>query len=213
MSTIPYDGPEETWDSHQDEDSVGLPRRRRRQWLTRASALLFAAVVGAACFYAGVRVEKGQLSSSSTSPLSALTSGTGSTAAGASRAGAAGRSGIASLFGGGARASLFGGAGGATFGTVSSIQGKNVYVTETSTGDVVKVTLSSATTITKSVGVGKSAIRPGDTVTVVGAKNAKGGISATSVSDSGSRSGAQGASSSSSSSSSSSALSSLFGGG
>ena len=48
-----------------EDYEVALPGRPRRQLFTRATALLFAAVVGAACFYAGVRVEKGQVSSTS----------------------------------------------------------------------------------------------------------------------------------------------------
>ena len=59
---------------------------------------------------------------------------------------------------------------GATFGTVSSISGNSLYITEAS-GNTVKVTLSSATKVTKNVGVGKKAVRPGDTVVVAGAKN------------------------------------------
>lgn len=215
MSTIPYDSPEETWDGYDDEDAVRIPPRRRRQFLNWGSALLFAALVGGACFYAGVRVEKGQLSSSS-SPLSSLASARG----GASALGARGRlgAGAASLFsrGGGGRTGSFfpgglGGAGG-TFGTVSSVNGKTVYVTEAG-GDVVKVTLSSATSITKSENASKSAIQPGDSVTVQGVKGQSGAIAATSVSDSGNRSGGAGTSASSSSSSSSSAVSSLFSGG
>ena len=81
-----------------------------------------------------------------------------------------------------------------------------------------KVTLSSATKVTKNVSVGKKAVRPGDTVVVAGAKNSNGTVSATTLSDTGAGAGgAAGASGSGSSGSSnnsgSSAVSSLFGGG
>lgn len=217
MSTIPYDTPEETWEGYDDEEPLGLPRRRRRQFLTRTSALLFAAIVGGACFYAGVRVEKGQVSASA-SPLSALASAARAAGGATGAGGAAGRSGrAASLFGGsGGRSGFFSGAfggGAGTFGTVSSVNGNKVYVTEEPSGNVVMVTLSSATTITKSKSAAKSAIRPGDSVTVEGVKGSNGSVAATSVSDSGTRSGGTGTSSSSSTSGSGSAVGSLFGGG
>ena len=250
MNAIPYDRPEEEWDSYQDgtegnDQEFALPGRPRRQWFNRKSAALFAVLLGAIGFYAGVRVEKSQVSNSS-STTGALGAGggaaalraaaargggatgsgaTGSGAAGsgatgasgsgaASRAGASGASGLRGLFGGGAGG--FAGAG-ATFGTVSSISGNNLYITEAS-GNTVKVALSSATKVTKNVSVGKKAVRPGDTVVVAGAKNSNGTVSATTLSDTGAGAGgAAGASGSGSSGSSnnsgSSAVSSLFGGG
>ncbi len=190
-----------------------MPRRPRRQFLTRTSALLFALIVGGACFYAGVRVEKGQLSSSSASPVSAF-------AAAASRGGATGARGTAGRLGGASSLLTRGGAGGlsgflagrfggGTFGTVSSVNGRTLVVTETGTGNAVKVKLSSATAVTKSENVGASSIRPGDSVTVQGVKAKNGTLAATSVSDSGNRSAGTGTSSSSSGS----AVSSLFSGG
>jgi hypothetical protein len=115
---------------------------------------------------------------------------------------------------------LFGGAGAgganATFGTVSNVSGDTLYITE-ATGNTVKVTLSSATKVTKNVTVGKNAVRPGDTVVVAGAKDSNGTVSATTLSDTGvsggGGGGGGGGGSSRSSSSASSAVSSLFGGG
>ena len=87
-----------------------------------------------------------------------------------------------------ASAALFGGAAGAggsaTLGTVSAISGDSFLVTTTS-GNTVKVTLSSATKVTKNVAVGKNAVRPGDLVTVAGAKGSNGTVSATTVNDTG----------------------------
>jgi Domain of unknown function (DUF5666) len=250
MNAIPYDRPEEEWDSYQDgtegtEEDFALPGRPRRQWFNRKSAALFAVLLGAIGFYAGVRVEKSQVSNSSTGALGAGggaaalraaaargggATGSGATGSGAtgatgsgaaSRAGASGASGFRGLFGGGAGGFAGAGGAGATFGTVSSISGDSLYITEAS-GNTVKVTLSSATKVTKNVGVGKNAVRPGDTVVVAGAKNSNGTVSATTLSDTGVGAGAaaggsgssSGSSSrSSSSSSGSSAVSSLFGGG
>jgi hypothetical protein len=70
MNAIPYDKPEEEWDSYQDgtegnEQDFALPGRPRRQWFNRKSAALFAVLLGAIGFYAGVRVEKSQVSNSS----------------------------------------------------------------------------------------------------------------------------------------------------
>jgi Domain of unknown function (DUF5666) len=229
MNAIPYDGPEEEWDSYEDEQEVALPGRPRRKVLTWWSAGLFAVLLGLVGFYVGVRVEKHQLAnSSSTGGFAAALAGTGAgatgtgttgTGTGAARAGATG-SGAGSFArgaGGGAGGSslrgLFGGGAGgsASVGTVSSINGNTLYVTETS-GNMVKVTLSSATKVTKSVGVGKKAVRPGDLVTVAGAKGSNGTISATTVNDTGA-SPFSSSSSSSSGSSASSAVGSLFGGG
>jgi hypothetical protein len=252
MNAIPYDRPEEEWDSYQDgiegsEQEFAVPGRPRRQWFNRKSAALFAVLLGAIGFYAGVRVEKSQVSNSSSSAgalgagggAAALraaaarggaAAGTGATGSGAAGSGAAGASGSgaasrtgAGAGGGSGLRGLFGGGaggfagGGATFGTVSSISGDNLYITEAS-GNTVKVMLSSATKVTKNVGVGKKAVRPGDTVVVAGAKNSNGTVSATTLSDTGAgaaaAAGGSGSSSSSSSGSSgSSAVSSLFGGG
>jgi hypothetical protein len=233
MNAIPYDRPEEEWDSYEDEQEVALPGRRRHKVLTWWSAGLFAVLLGLVGFYVGVRVEKHQLAnSSSTSGFAAALAGTGATGTGATGTGAArtgtgaaARTGAtgsgAAARGAGAGAGTFrglfgGGAGGsASVGTVSSISGNSLYITETS-GNMVKVTLSSATKVTKSVGVGKNAVRPGDLVTVAGAKGSNGTVSATTVNDTGASPFGSSSSSSGSSSSgntASSAVGSLFGGG
>jgi hypothetical protein len=209
MSAIPYDSPEEGWDGYEDDETTELPGRPRRQFWTRGSAALIALLLGAIGFYAGIRVEKGQVSSSSSTsnPLAALAAARG----GSSRTGAssfAGRGGFAAAFGGG----------NSTFGTVSSVDGNTLYVTETSTGNVVKVELSSATKLTKSVDVGKSSVHPGDTLVIQGVKGSNGTISATTVTDSGAAASGAGAATGgagtgSGSGGSGSAVSSLFSGG
>ncbi|HEX4279300.1 MAG TPA: hypothetical protein VHZ27_00960 [Solirubrobacteraceae bacterium] len=235
MNAIPYDRPEEEWDSyHEGTEEFALPGRRRRQWFTKTSAAVFALLLGVIGFYVGVRVEKSQVSSSSSSAgafgsgaaarlaaagrtgAGGATSGTsGATSrAGATGAGAAGGGGggFRSLFGGGAA-----GGAGATFGTVSGVSGDTLYISEAN-GNTVKVTLSSATKVTKNVSVGKNAVRPGDTVVVAGAKNSNGTVSATTLSDTGAGLGGGGGAGGggtggSSSTSGSSAVGSLFGGG
>jgi hypothetical protein len=218
MSALPYESQEEGWDSYREDQKLELPGRPRRRFLNWGSAVLLALAVGGIGFYVGVRVEKGQVSgsSSSASPLAGLGAAARSGAAGSGASRLAGAAGAGAAGGRGAFAGAFGG-GNSSFGTVSSVNGKTIYVTQVGTGNVVKVTLSSATKITKNLGVGKSAIRPGDTVVVSGVKGSDGKIAATSVSDTGaSTTGSgtgSGSSSSGSSGSASSAVGSLFGGG
>jgi hypothetical protein len=166
MNAIPH---ETTW----DEEPVGVAGRPRRRYGGPASAILLALVLGVVGFYVGVRVEKGQLSSSSATPVSAAagtTSRTGGPAGAVPRA-----------FAGGSANGFT-----ATFGTVSSMNHGTIYVTEIN-GNTVKVKLSSATRVTKSMTAGKNSIRPGDTVSIQGLGGSSGSIAAASVSDSGAR--------------------------
>ena len=183
MSAIPYETPDPDVEIPQDSADqeppfAPPPGRRRPRFFNRKTAVLGALVTCAAGFFGGVQVEKSQLSTAAaaTSP---------STGAGAAAAGAgSGRAGFA--FGGGA--------GAGTFGTVSSVSGNTLYVTEAS-GNAIKVTVSSATKLTKNQSVSKSSVRPGDSVVIQGATNSSGTIAATSVSDSGTRTAGTGASS------------------
>jgi hypothetical protein len=241
MNTIAYEPREPEFDQDGSEfQDQPLPRRPRRNFFNRRSAALVALLTCAAGFYAGVRVEKGQIAStpvtlgaagSTASGLGARAGATG--AAGGSRASGAsgaasrtaGASGAAGASGFAGAAARFGGAGGAntSLGTVSTVDGKTLVLTEAS-GNTVKVNLSSAK-ITKSQSVGRSAIHPGDTVVIEGVPNKSGTVVAATVSDSGagraaggfgaaaSGSGASGAGAGSSSSGSSSAVGSLFSGG
>ena len=64
-SAIQYeDDREEQWDDTDDE-TPALPGRPRRQLFNRWTAALLALITCAVGFYAGIRVEKGQVSSSS----------------------------------------------------------------------------------------------------------------------------------------------------
>jgi hypothetical protein len=71
--------------------------------------------------------------------------------------------------------------GGATAGTVTLVDGSTVYVT-TSDG-IVKVVTNSSTSIQISKKSSLSDLSPGETVTVLGQKNSKGSLVATSVSE------------------------------
>jgi hypothetical protein len=219
MDAVTYDQREKNWGPYEDPEEEGrLPRRPRRQFFNRRSAALAALVTCAAGFYAGVRIEKGQLASGSTGTVALPTATAAAGAGGASRtAGASG--GFAGAGRTGAAGAAFGG-GNASIGTVSSVNGKTLYLTETS-GNTVKVKLASTTKITKSLSVSRSSVRPGDTVIVEGVPNSSGTVVAASVTDSGAgrsagTGGGAGASTSSSaggstsSGGSSSAVGSLF---
>ncbi|HEY5189199.1 MAG TPA: hypothetical protein VII87_09210 [Solirubrobacteraceae bacterium] len=186
MNTAAYEQRDDAWGS--PEDDAPLPRRPRRQLLNRRSAALLAVVTAAAGFYAGVRIEKGQVSGSSataSSGGSALTAGLRARLAGAT-AGSATGSGASGGFPGAALAGGAGAAGsGASFGTITTVNGPTLYVS-TASGNTIKVTLSGATKITKSVGVKRASLRPGDTVIVRGITGSRGAVTAATVTDSGS---------------------------
>jgi hypothetical protein len=187
---------------------TSLPVRPKRPFLTKWSALLMALVLGAIGFFVGVRVEKDKIpaTSSAGSAFASALSGASKTG-GTSTAGS-----FASRFGGAGGAGGFAGAAGNdTIGSVASVNGKTIYVTETS-GNTVKVKLSGQTTITKSAAVSSSKVFPGDEVVIAGTKGSGGTVAATSLTDSGARTtGSTTSGSTTTGSSSSSAVRSLFG--
>jgi Domain of unknown function (DUF5666) len=235
MSTLTYDHRSDP-DAIEDAGDGRMPRRPRRRLLTPWSALLAAAMMCAIGFYVGVRVEKGHIASSPTTigaggefaaRAGVATGGTtggsaagGSAAAGSAAAGsaAAGSAAAGSAAAGSAAgapgssgaagfAARFG-AGNATFGTVASVNGKTLTLTEAG-GDTVKVKLTSATKITKTESAKRSQIHPGDTITVSGVTGKQGTVSAATVTDSGARTTGS-SSGSGGSSGGSSSVSSLF---
>jgi hypothetical protein len=214
MNTTSYEHREEGWERYAGEPPDGdrMPGRPRRQYFNRWSAALMALITCAIGFYAGVRVEKGQVNPSSSAASSAAAgfaararalaggataagSGTGATT-GAGRTGASGAGALgAGAPGAGASAAGASGArggSGASFGTVSSVKGGSLYVT-TASGNTVKVKLSSSTKISKSLSVGRQSIRPGDTVVIQGLTNSSGTLVAAVVRDSGGGSGSDSA--------------------
>jgi hypothetical protein len=180
MSAIPHDTPDQPLNSLGQRaqttgpDALVSPGGRRRRFFNRKTAALGAVVACAAGFLAGIEIEKSQV----TGTASAATAPAGTTGGAATGAGT--RPGFG-LSGGGA-----GGGSAASFGTVSSVNGNTIYVLQAS-GNTIKVTLSSATKITKSQSTSKSSLHPGDALVIQGATGKNGTLAATSVSDSGAR--------------------------
>jgi hypothetical protein len=76
--------------------------------------------------------------------------------------------------------SSVGASGSATTGTVTDIVGNTLYVTNSS-GQLIKVTLSSSATVTRNASSSLSGLKPGDTVTVQGTTPKNGSMTASSV--------------------------------
>jgi hypothetical protein len=148
--------------------------RPRRSKVNIATAGLAVLVVAAGAFYAGVSVEKSHAKSSTSSNLAAAFSRfAGGRAAGTGATGARGTGGAGALAGAGV-----------TVGQVKLVDGKNVYVTDTS-GGITKIVTDSTSTITVSKSGKVSDVKPGDTVIVRGAAAKDGTVKATSITDSG----------------------------
>jgi hypothetical protein len=164
-----------------DDDDVGS---RDEEWVSQTTsgirlglplACLCALLFVAGGFWAGAELEKSH-TGSGTGSLASLAarfrSGLGTGATGASGAGGSGGlGGFAGL-----------GGSGATIGTISTVDGNTLYVDDTSTGSIVKVTLTKQTTITRNSDAAADDLRPGDTVSVQGATGTSGAVAATSVS-------------------------------
>lgn len=159
----------------------GAPDESGDPWPARATAkgmrlriptlMLVGLLVGAGAFWGGAAVQRSDGTTSASSALSNL----------AARFGAGGRT----ATGAAAGAGVPGGFGGATStaaasGTVTVINGSTLYVT-TSSGSIVKVTLSPAAKVTRNANASNSALTPGDTVVVQGTTSKNGTVDATSV--------------------------------
>jgi hypothetical protein len=181
--------PEEDWLEEPDE----LPRRPRRKLLAPVPAALLVALLVAGGFFAGVKVEKGQSASATSSGVPAALAGLraaggrSSSRAGSSSGGGSAFPAGAGFLGGGGRA------GGLTTGEVSYVSGSTLYVTS-GEGNTVKVNAPAGTNVTKTVSTSVHSIHPGDTVIVRGSQGAGGNVTASSISISaaGSGSGAGG---------------------
>jgi hypothetical protein len=222
MSTLAFDRRANPEQVGGEDDDGRMPRRPRRRLLTPWSALLVAAMMCAIGFYVGVRVEKGHIASTPSTTgaggfAAALSGRTGGSATSGPATGGSATSGSAaggggSAAGAGGFAARFDGSGNASFGTVASVDGKTLTLTEAS-GDTVKVKLTSATKITKTEAAKRSQIHPGDTITVSGVAGKQGTVSAATVTDSGARTTGSSSSAGSSSGAGSSSVRSLFSGG
>ena len=177
QQTATSDIPPPPYDDVDDEPEFRPRPRRRAHALTFALAGAALIAVG---FLGGVLLQKHEDRNSTTS---AATGGTGRFAAtgrGATTGStAAGGTGAAGAGGGGGRfAGGFGGAAGSgVAGTVTLVDGKNVYVTDTS-GNVVKVTTSASSQLTKTDPATTSDVAPGDVVTVRGTQQSDGSYAA-----------------------------------
>jgi hypothetical protein len=177
-----------TEDAWAGELASARPRRRLLSAPTVILAIVLFAVVG---FLVGVKVEKGQLSSSGTGRTGAATAATGASrrAGGAARtggaAGAATAGGAAGGFaaGGGGFGAAAGGssaAGPVTTGTVSSTSGTTLYVQD-SQGNTIPVNTTQSTQVTRTVDAKPSQVHPGETVVVQGTTGPSGAINAVTI--------------------------------
>jgi hypothetical protein len=159
------------------EEPAELPRRPRRRLLSPVPLALLGVLIAVCGFIGGVLVQKGQGSStaSAAGSASSLASRFAALRAGASGAAGSSAAGTSSAAGG-----LLGAGGGATTGTVAYISGNTLYVT-TAEGNTVKVTTSAGTTVTKTVKADVTGIHPGEAVTVTGAGESGGTVSAESI--------------------------------
>ena len=150
-----------------DWDDTPIVPRARTPWLTK---LLAAAVIAALAFAGGVYAQKQWGKSSGSS------AGSGSTSARSGTGGSRRFGGTGGFFGG---SSAAGQSGSATSGQVSFVKGSTLYVADL-TGSTVKVSMTGAR-VTKTSTVTAAAIRPGDTVVIVGTKRADGSVAARSI--------------------------------
>jgi len=133
-----------------------LPRRPRRKLVTPLTATLAAVLIAALGFIGGVQVQK-----------SSADSGTGAPrAAGFTR--------------GGGGFTPGGSSSDATVGTVANVNGKTLYVTDSS-GATIRVKTTGNSKIARTAVAKAGEVHPGDTVIVQGAKSSSGTVTATSV--------------------------------
>jgi hypothetical protein len=151
-------------DSLAEETTQRLEIPERRSLRTALSApvplVLAALLIAAAGFIAGALIQKNSDGSGGSGQL-------------------AGPAGLRAGGGPPALASAAG-AGAPTTGTVSSVVGNKLYVTDAE-GNTVKVIVQPSSTVTRSAAAKASAIHPGDTVIVQGAKKKNGTVTAQSV--------------------------------
>ncbi len=167
-----------------DDDEEDLPVRPVRRPLGPLTIVLCGLLLAAGAFAGGVIIEKRHVP-----PATTASARTGSAFAAAART-STGAPGAAGTTASGAA----GGVGsGATVGTVTLVDGTNVYVTEAS-GTIVKIATTPRSQISITAAGTVATIKPGDTVTATGATGADGTVTATSLRDSGAG-GARGAAS------------------
>jgi hypothetical protein len=151
--------PEGDWEELAEE---ALPPRPRNRLLAPLPLALIAVLIAATGFLGGVLVQKGsEGGGSAAGPPGGLPSLLSEGAAGES--GAEGSGGLPAGFPGS-------GSGAAVSGTVSSVDGRTIYVKD-SGGATVAVRVEDGSKISRDSNVGVKKIRPGDSVVVQGSKN------------------------------------------
>jgi hypothetical protein len=159
--------------------TVALARRPKLQLPSLTLTLTIVVVAGLGCL-GGIFLGE-HFGGSSSSPAAAFREFAGAAATASTGAGgsASSTSGLTGRGGG-----LFGGSGGATFGTVKLVDGNIVYV-QTETGGIVQVSTSSSTKVTISSSGTLKDLLPGQTVIVEGKTGSNGSVAATSISEGG----------------------------
>ncbi len=157
---------EPPWDENvtdDDEWPVRGPRKGIR--VSVPTMVLFGLLIAAGGIWGGAALQRTRGTTSPTSAASSFASLFRSAgASGTTGSGASGSFGAA-----------------AATGTVTEVSGSTLYVTNSS-GDLVKVTVGPAATVTRNAKSSLGALQVGDTVIVEGTKASNGSVSATSVS-------------------------------
>jgi hypothetical protein len=135
--------------------SEELPRRPRRKLVTPLTATLVAVLIAALGFIGGVQVQKSSADSAASPRAAGFTRGGGFTPGG-------------------------GGSSDATVGTVANVNGKTLYITDSS-GATIRVKTTSNSKVARTAVAKVGAVHPGDTVIVQGTKSSSGTVKATAV--------------------------------
>jgi hypothetical protein len=167
------------------EEPPPPPLRPRRRKLPIATLVLSLAAAAGVGFFAGVRVEKANVTPTANSTsrtaanLAALGFGNAANSGGNSAANSGGKAaGATPSPGATGNASTTGAAN--IVGTIAVVQGDTLYVTEAN-GDTVKVTTSDGTTVTKTATAAVKDLAPGESVVIRGVQSADGVYAAQSV--------------------------------
>lgn len=166
-------------DMHPDDpdDEWSTARVRSGVRMHVPTAVLLAMVVLAGGFWGGAVAQKHHAASSASSTASALASRLAAArGAGAGTAGRAGFTGAGGFAGAGG-----GGAGSAAAGIVTGVQGNILFVTDATTGNLIKVVVGPAVSVTRTAKSSLTGLQTGDTVVVQGTKAANGNVTATAV--------------------------------
>jgi hypothetical protein len=169
----------EDWDDDEEEERARRESHHRKQRARRVTGVLALVAAIGVGFLGGILYQKNEGSSSST---------TGSSFAALAKrfsAGGAGHTGGSRTGGFGGFAGFGGGATGSVVGTVTSISGGTLYMSEGTSNALVKVETSPSSTVTAPTTTSVSSIQPGDSVTISGAKQKDGSYMAATITDSG----------------------------